>query len=153
MHMTEHRKIQVPSQDENLTEQHMSVAQANNRRPKAQLHLQAQKHRETMMRSKNQPYKKYGPYSCPKCEDTFLNANSYAAHVQTHYRDESPNERKKRREAKFRSKDLHITQTSAGITIMPGAAAIPVNKTNKNTNKGECSSSVKIKEEIKTESF
>ncbi|KAK9664695.1 hypothetical protein RND81_14G061800 [Saponaria officinalis] len=137
---------QVASEDETQ----ISIAEVNNHGSKFQHHLPTQNH----------PYIRNGPYSCRKCEDTFTTANSYAAHVQKHYKGESPYDRKKRRQSKFRSKDLHISHSSSGLTVMPGALQFKetmfVNSnggTNSNHNQGETSSSVKIKEEIKTEPF
>ncbi|KAJ4724131.1 C2H2-like zinc finger protein [Melia azedarach] len=63
---------------------------------------------------------KYGPYTCPKCEEVFLTSQLFAAHVAaSHYRFETFAERKKRLAAKYRKKNLRLVHSDDGITIVP----------------------------------
>ncbi|KAI9094752.1 hypothetical protein K1719_026558 [Acacia pycnantha] len=62
---------------------------------------------------------KYGPYTCPKCSKIFPTSQHFAAHVQSHYKTETEDERKKRLQAKIskKSKNLHLHVSGEGITI------------------------------------
>ncbi|MED6158736.1 hypothetical protein PIB30_035567 [Stylosanthes scabra] len=47
------------------------------------------------------PYKKHGPYMCPKCKVVFLTSQKFAAHTGSHYKHETKDEKKKRRMLKM----------------------------------------------------
>ncbi|MED6130858.1 hypothetical protein PIB30_004722 [Stylosanthes scabra] len=47
------------------------------------------------------PYKKHGPYTCPKCKVVFLTSQKFAAHKSSHYKHESKDEKKKRKALKM----------------------------------------------------
>ncbi|XP_019097810.1 PREDICTED: uncharacterized protein LOC104772482 [Camelina sativa] len=52
-------------------------------------------------RTHSLPYKKYGPYTCPKCNNVFETSQKFAAHVSSiHYKNETINERFKRDNAR-----------------------------------------------------
>ncbi|XP_021728871.1 uncharacterized protein LOC110695942 [Chenopodium quinoa] len=93
------------------------ASEPNNNNATAEPAYQAR--RTSMYRS--HPYKKYGPYTCPKCHVVFENGNRYSAHTQIHYKDETPDERKKRRESKIRKREMHLANSADGITVMPGS--------------------------------
>ncbi|MED6130856.1 hypothetical protein PIB30_004720 [Stylosanthes scabra] len=48
-------------------------------------------------RIRSLPYKKHGPYTCPKCNVVFLTSQKFAAHTSSHYKHETKDEKKKRR--------------------------------------------------------
>ncbi|EOA33135.1 hypothetical protein CARUB_v10016477mg, partial [Capsella rubella] len=47
-------------------------------------------------RTHNLPYEKYGPYTCPKCTGKFDTSQKFAAHMSSHYKTETNNERAER---------------------------------------------------------
>ncbi|WVY95437.1 hypothetical protein V8G54_034525 [Vigna mungo] len=60
-------------------------------------------------RMHSNPYKKNGPYTCPKCGFVFETSQRFAAHVSSmHYRYETKSERKKRMMAKIRRRSLRL---------------------------------------------
>lgn len=60
-------------------------------------------------RMHSNPYKKNGPYTCPKCGCVFETSQRFAAHVSSmHYRYETKSERKKRMMAKIRRRSLRL---------------------------------------------
>nr|ACU24004.1 unknown [Glycine max] len=69
------------------------------------------------------PYKKNGPYTCPKCGHVFETSQRFAAHVSSsHYKYETKSERKKRLMAKIRKRNLRIEWVSGGLTVVPDDA-------------------------------
>uniref|UniRef100_A0A803PX49 C2H2-type domain-containing protein n=1 Tax=Cannabis sativa TaxID=3483 RepID=A0A803PX49_CANSA len=52
-------------------------------------------------RTHSLPYKKYGPYTCPKCKRVFTTSQHFAAHMGSHYKYETKAQRKKRLLAKY----------------------------------------------------
>ncbi|KMT14384.1 hypothetical protein BVRB_4g071640 [Beta vulgaris subsp. vulgaris] len=93
----------------------------DNKTTKIEVDPQARRRRLSSMRHKSHPYQKYGPYTCPQCHVVFESGHRFAAHVKTHYKDETPFERKKRRERKIKNRDLHIAESTNGMTVMPGS--------------------------------
>ncbi|KAK7390716.1 hypothetical protein VNO78_18742 [Psophocarpus tetragonolobus] len=66
------------------------------------------------------PYKKNGPYTCPKCSCMFETSQRFAAHVSSsHYKYESKSEKKKRLMAKIRRRNLRIEWVGDGLTVVP----------------------------------
>ncbi|GAB2276967.1 hypothetical protein Dimus_011675 [Dionaea muscipula] len=84
----------------------------------------AQEHPEHAIRHRSHPYVKYGPYTCPKCENQFKTSQSFAAHTAIHYMGEQLDEKKKRRELKCRKRDLCIIQSDEGVTLAPRSLVI-----------------------------
>lgn len=70
-------------------------------------------------RTHSLPYKKYGPYTCPKCEGVFDTSQSFAAHIGSHYKYETSEERRKRLAARRRRKNLRLFRFGAGLTVVP----------------------------------
>ncbi|XWS73457.1 hypothetical protein CRYUN_Cryun02cG0130800 [Craigia yunnanensis] len=60
-----------------------------------------------------------GVYGCPKCFATFYTSQTFAAHIQTHYKQESKEERRRRMAAKCRRRNLRLVRSSHGLTAMP----------------------------------
>ncbi|XP_062083386.1 uncharacterized protein LOC133789609 [Humulus lupulus] len=52
-------------------------------------------------RTHSLPYRKYGPYTCPKCKKVFKTSQLFAAHMGSHYKYESKAQRKRRLLAKY----------------------------------------------------
>ncbi|XP_058774211.1 uncharacterized protein LOC131648477 [Vicia villosa] len=51
------------------------------------------------------PFKKYGPYTCPKCYEVFNTSQKFASHVMSsHYKFESEEEKKKRYISKIKKR-------------------------------------------------
>ncbi|MED6177457.1 hypothetical protein PIB30_098300 [Stylosanthes scabra] len=46
------------------------------------------------------PYKKHGPYTCPKCMAVFTTSQKFAAHTSSHYKYETKDEKRKRKKLK-----------------------------------------------------
>ncbi|XP_027367140.1 uncharacterized protein LOC113873287 [Abrus precatorius] len=66
------------------------------------------------------PYKKNGPYTCPKCSHVFGTSQRFAAHVSSsHYKYESKAQRKKRLMAKIRGKSFQLHRVNDGLTFVP----------------------------------
>ncbi|KAG2266808.1 hypothetical protein Bca52824_073887 [Brassica carinata] len=40
-------------------------------------------------RTHSLPYEKYGPYTCPKCNSVFNTSQKFAAHMSSHYKNET----------------------------------------------------------------
>lgn len=70
-------------------------------------------------RTHSLPYKKYGPYTCPKCEEVFDTSQSFAAHIGSHYKYETSEERRKRLAARRRRKNLRLFRFGAGLNVLP----------------------------------
>ncbi|CAK9147262.1 unnamed protein product [Ilex paraguariensis] len=69
---------------------------------------------------RRQPYKKYGPYACPRCSKISTTSQHHAAHMRWHYdSEETLEERKRRQESKYKKKNLRLVQTSDGLTVVP----------------------------------
>lgn len=49
-------------------------------------------------------YKKYGPYTCPKCNGVFDTSQKFAAHMTSHYKNETNKERDERYRARIKKK-------------------------------------------------
>ncbi|KAG8471338.1 hypothetical protein CXB51_036122 [Gossypium anomalum] len=60
-----------------------------------------------------------GVYGCPKCLTTFYSPKSFAAHIQTHYKHESKEERRRRMTARLRGRNLRLFWSSHGLTAIP----------------------------------
>jgi hypothetical protein len=76
-------------------------------------------------RTHSLPYKKYGPYTCPKCRGVFYTSQSFAAHMGSHYKHESSDERRRRQEAKNKRKNLRLGQFGGGLTALPVSFKTP----------------------------
>lgn len=71
-------------------------------------------------RTHSLPYKKYGPYTCPKCKGLFMTSQLFAAHMGSHYKYESAEQRRKRHLAKYgRKKHLRLVNSREGLTLIP----------------------------------
>ena len=70
-------------------------------------------------RTHSLPHVKYGPYTCPRCEKVFSISQTFAAHMLTHYKHESSDQRKKRLAAKYKRKNLRLVHQHGGITMLP----------------------------------
>ncbi|XP_057539058.1 uncharacterized protein LOC130817397 [Amaranthus tricolor] len=98
-------------QTELIQEPPQMHSQNGNRNETSELDPQDRRHPSIM---------RHAPYTCPKCSVTFTSGTRLAAHMNLHYKDETPAERKKRRERKYLMQDLCITQSHDGIiTVMP----------------------------------
>ena len=65
------------------------------------------------------PYKKYGPYTCPKCKRVFSTSQFFAAHMGSHYKYESSEQRRKRFLAKYgRKKHYRLVNSKDGFTVV-----------------------------------
>ncbi|EOY32443.1 Uncharacterized protein TCM_040376 [Theobroma cacao] len=60
-----------------------------------------------------------GVYGCPKCFVAFHTSQTFAAHIQAHYRHESKEERRRRMAVKCRRKDLRLVRSRHGLTAVP----------------------------------
>ncbi|XVE60081.1 hypothetical protein DITRI_Ditri05aG0098000 [Diplodiscus trichospermus] len=63
-----------------------------------------------------------GVYGCPKCLATFYTSQTFASHIQTHYKHESKEERRRRMAAKCRRKNLRLVRSTHGLTAMPNSS-------------------------------
>lgn len=70
-------------------------------------------------RTHSLPYKKYGPYTCPRCKGVFTTSQTFAAHVGSHYKSESAEERRKRHLAKYGKKHLRLVKSRNEVNIVP----------------------------------
>ncbi|KAL1215995.1 hypothetical protein V5N11_008940 [Cardamine amara subsp. amara] len=55
-------------------------------------------------RTHSLPYEKYGPYTCPKCNGVFDSSQKFAAHMPSHYKNETRKEKIQRFHAKNQRK-------------------------------------------------
>ncbi|CAN7047840.1 unnamed protein product [Brassica rapa subsp. trilocularis] len=55
-------------------------------------------------RTHSLPYEKYGPYTCPKCKGVFNTSQKFAAHMSSHYKNETKKERDERYRARIKKK-------------------------------------------------
>ncbi|CAH8367600.1 unnamed protein product [Eruca vesicaria subsp. sativa] len=55
-------------------------------------------------RTHSLPYEKYGPYTCPKCNGVFDTSQKFAAHMSSHYKNETNEERDERYHARIKNK-------------------------------------------------
>ncbi|KAK7343237.1 hypothetical protein VNO77_11831 [Canavalia gladiata] len=82
------------------------------------------------------PYKKNGPYTCPKCKHVFGTSQRFAAHVSSnHYKYETKEQRRKRLMAKIRGRSLRIHRVNDGLTFVPvssSSSAAAGNNSNQN---------------------
>ncbi|XP_020233406.1 uncharacterized protein LOC109813600 [Cajanus cajan] len=79
------------------------------------------------------PYKKNGPYTCPKCDTVFYTSQKFAAHVSSnHYKYETKSERKQRLLAKVRGRNLRLQQVNDALTMVPINAVSARNHNNNN---------------------
>ncbi|CAH8376871.1 unnamed protein product [Eruca vesicaria subsp. sativa] len=70
-------------------------------------------------RTHSLPYEKYGPYTCPKCEDVFDTSQKFAAHISSvHYKNETVEEKAKRYNARNKKRIRKIDQTMHGESQM-----------------------------------
>ncbi|CAJ1977781.1 unnamed protein product [Sphenostylis stenocarpa] len=70
-------------------------------------------------RMHSNPYKKNGPYTCPKCGCMFETSQRFAAHVSSrHYRYETKSEKKKRMMAKIRRRNVRLEWENGALTIV-----------------------------------
>ena len=70
-------------------------------------------------RTHSLPHVKYGPYTCPRCKKVFSISQTFAAHMLTHYKHESSDQKKKRLAAKYKRKNLRLVHQHGGITMLP----------------------------------
>ena len=70
-------------------------------------------------RTHSLPHIKYGPYTCPRCEKVFSISQTFAAHMLTHYKHMSNDQKKKRLTAKYKRKNLRLVHQHGGITMLP----------------------------------
>lgn len=96
------------------------------------------------------PCKKYGPYTCPKCKSVFNTSQLFAAHVGTHYKDESRAEKRKRQIAKYRRKNLRLVQVGDALTVVPVSFDSPPRK-NRHKQKNVSKKAKKDSEEVEDE--
>lgn len=77
--------------------------------------------RECDGRTHSLPYQKYGPYTCPNCNREFPTSQHFAAHMNSHYKNETPAQRKRRHQARLSSKNksLQLSQSQHGLTLLP----------------------------------
>ncbi|CAN7076227.1 unnamed protein product [Brassica oleracea var. botrytis] len=61
-------------------------------------------HLDMFSSSSNFPYEKYGPYTCPKCNSVFNTSKKFAAHMSSHYKNETKKERDERYRARIKNK-------------------------------------------------
>ncbi|KAH0917115.1 LOW QUALITY PROTEIN: hypothetical protein HID58_024775 [Brassica napus] len=61
-------------------------------------------HLDMFSSSSNLPYEKYGPYTCPKCKGVFNTSQKFAAHMSSHYKNETKKERDERYRARIKKK-------------------------------------------------
>lgn len=82
-------------------------------------------------RTHSLPYKKYGPYTCPKCNNVFDTSQKFAAHISSiHYKNETINERFKRYNARNKKRlcktnqmiheESHKIQPEEGVVEQSG---------------------------------
>ncbi|KAJ8770881.1 hypothetical protein K2173_021796 [Erythroxylum novogranatense] len=62
------------------------------------------------------PHLKYGPYTCPRCKNKFQTSQLFAAHMLSHYKNETIDERKRRLIAKYKRKNLQLCDLRRGTT-------------------------------------
>ncbi|KAF3596774.1 hypothetical protein DY000_02020656 [Brassica cretica] len=55
-------------------------------------------------RTHSLPYEKYGPYTCPKCNSVFNTSQKFAAHMSSHYKNETKKERDEWYRARIKKK-------------------------------------------------
>lgn len=65
-------------------------------------------------------HKKYGPYTCPRCNMEIQTSQSFASHMKSHYSSETLQEKKKRMGAKYKKKNLRVAFSEDGFTLVPG---------------------------------
>ena len=113
---------QVPCQDGNRNE-------TSERYPQYRRHTSAMRYH---------PYTRED-YHCPHCSEVFTDAHRYAAHRSIHYKGETPDERKRRRECKYQAKDLYLSRTDSGLTVLTGSPqeGEPVVRRGDESNQGE----------------
>ena len=70
-------------------------------------------------RTHSLPHVKYGPYTCPRCKKVFSISQTFAAHMLSHYKHESSDQKKKRLAAKYKRKNLRLVHQHGGITMLP----------------------------------
>ncbi|EOA22214.1 hypothetical protein CARUB_v10002800mg [Capsella rubella] len=64
-------------------------------------------------RTHSLPYKKYGPYTCPKCNNVFDTSQKFAAHMSSvHYKNETIDEKFKRYKARNKKRLCKTNQMS-----------------------------------------
>ncbi|KAL2323844.1 hypothetical protein Fmac_022902 [Flemingia macrophylla] len=83
------------------------------------------------------PYKKNGPYTCPRCKIAFHTSQKFAAHVSaSHYRFETKSERQKRLMAKVRGRNLRLKRVNDTLTLVPAVddVGVGVDAGNNNNN-------------------
>ncbi|ESQ42262.1 hypothetical protein EUTSA_v10015522mg [Eutrema salsugineum] len=65
------------------------------------------------------PYEKYGPYTCPKCNNVFDTSQKFAAHISSiHYKNETVEERAKRYNARNKKRFRKTNQMIHGESQM-----------------------------------
>lgn len=63
-------------------------------------------------RTHSLPYEKYGPYTCPKCNNVFDTSQKFAAHISSvHYKNETVEEKAKRYNARNKKRFRKIDQS------------------------------------------
>ncbi|KAJ4724129.1 C2H2-like zinc finger protein [Melia azedarach] len=101
-------------------------------------------------RTHSLPFKKYGPYKCPKCSGEFDVSQTFAAHMWSHYKNETSAERKKRLAERYKKINLRLpVQPGDGVAI----ASESLNEemkvhTRKRKNRGEGKSEDEVKDEV-----
>ncbi|XP_068490943.1 uncharacterized protein [Phaseolus vulgaris] len=114
--------------------------------------------REYDGRMHSNPYKKNGPYTCPKCGCVFETSQRFAAHVSwRHYKYETKSERKKRMMAKIRRRSLRLEWENGALTVVadhdaPRATAFGFagNNTNVAAPPATATAPVEVKTETET---
>lgn len=72
-------------------------------------------------RTHSLPYEKYGPYTCPKCENVFDSSQKFAAHVSSsHYKNETLQEKAQRYRARNKRRFRRTNQMIHGESQGPG---------------------------------
>lgn len=70
-------------------------------------------------RTHSMPYKKYGPYTCPRCNKILVTSQLFAAHIGSHYRNETSEQRRKRQLVRYGKKHLRLVKSRDEISIVP----------------------------------
>ncbi|KAF8046804.1 hypothetical protein N665_3408s0001 [Sinapis alba] len=67
-------------------------------------------------RTHSLPYEKYGPYTCPKCNGVFDTSQKFAAHMSSHYKNETNKERDERYRARIKNKYRKLSNNIHGVS-------------------------------------
>ncbi|XP_010519719.1 PREDICTED: uncharacterized protein LOC104799082 [Tarenaya hassleriana] len=69
-------------------------------------------------RTHSLPYEKYGPYTCPKCNNVSDTSQKFAAHmVSVHYKNETSEEKRKRLRARYKKRFGMLHPEMVGVKL------------------------------------